>query len=194
MDTENLYDMQGAEKDKQKETMAAICDIILSHFSLLDPFRHTIEPEDKLQAYCLNICHWGLHLMELDDTAREGDLTRTVPNLKVCIPFFYSHSVLSKYFVECIHYILQCEYQLSPMDRIRVLEGSYVNLRGGKGSNVEADLVQEHHIRYQKDLIKGLGANKTELAIKRATGTYLFFFRILDKWLEQLEINANVIS
>ena len=53
--------------------------------------------------------------------------------------------------------------------RLRVLEGAFVNIKGGKGNNVEADLVQEHSVRNRKDLIRNLGANKSEKAMKRVT-------------------------
>lgn len=45
-----------------------------------------------------------------------------------------------------------------------------MNMSGGAGKNVEADLVQEHSVRNRKDLIRHLGANKTEKAMVRSTG------------------------
>lgn len=126
--------------------------------------------DDQLFNYCSNLCNWALHLMALEDTAKEGDITRTIPNLMYAIPFFYSHSRLSKYFIEAIDYIIKVEHLLSPLNKMRVLEGSYCNMRGGTGNNVEQDLVQEHSVRNAKTLIKQLGANKTEKAIIRCTG------------------------
>lgn len=81
------------------------------------------------------------------------------------LPLFYNHSMLSKYLEECINYIINVEHYLSPMMKLRVLEGSFVNVRGGKGRNVESDLLQEHAVRNQKVLIKQLGANKSSKAI-----------------------------
>jgi hypothetical protein len=52
--------------------------------------------------------------------------------------------MLSKYLVECTNYIINVEHYLSPMMKLRVLEGSFVNVKGGKGNNVESDLLQEH--------------------------------------------------
>jgi hypothetical protein len=127
------------------------------------------KPVDEVYIYCLNLCHWGLHLMHMNDTTREGDLDRLVLNLKYCIPFFFSHSRLSKYFVECIDYLMKVCYILPPSLSRRVLEGSFVNSYGGKGSNVEADLRQEHSVRTAKELIRHLGANKSESAILRIT-------------------------
>lgn len=54
--------------------------------------------------------------------------------------------------------------------RLRILESTFINSsKGGKGNNVEADLVQEHSVRNRKDLIRNLGANKSEKAMKRVT-------------------------
>ncbi|KAH3723582.1 hypothetical protein DPMN_049373 [Dreissena polymorpha] len=53
---------------------------------------------------------------------------------------------------------------------MRVLEGAYVNVKGGKGQNVESGLTQEHSVCNQKTLIKSLGANKSEKSIQRVTG------------------------
>jgi hypothetical protein len=132
------------------------------------PYHETPE-SDEVFNYSMQLCHWYLQILELHDTAKEGDLNRTILNCKYSIPFFYSHSRLSKYLVENVDYLLKTEKFLSPLQRIRVLEGSYVNVWGGHGKNVECDLVQEHSVCNQKALIKTLGANKSEKSISRVT-------------------------
>lgn len=124
---------------------------------------------DALFNYSLQLCHWYLHLLQMNDTAKEGDLNRAILNCQYSLPFFFSHPALSKYLVENIDYILKCDHMLSPLQRIRVLEGSFTNTKGGIGKNVESDLVQEHSVCSQKHLIKSLGANKTEQSISRVT-------------------------
>lgn len=128
----------------------------------------TSSPDD-MRAYSSRLCHWVLHLLELDDTAHEGDMQRLIANCKYNLMFLFSHSKLSKYFVENLDFLLKVEQLLSPSQQMRVLEGSFINMSGGRGNNVEADLVQEHSVRNQKDLIRKLGSNKTELAISRVT-------------------------
>ncbi|XP_056009759.1 uncharacterized protein LOC125652729 [Ostrea edulis] len=135
---------------------------------VLVPFT-TEKEDDVLFNYSLQLCHWYLHLLEMNDTAKEGDLNRVILNCQYSLPFFFSHSALSKYMVENIDYILKCQHFLSPLQRIRVLEGSFTNCRGEIGKNVESDLVQEHSVCHQKQLIKSLGANKTEQSISRVT-------------------------
>lgn len=105
----------------------------------------------------------------MNDTAKEGDLNRGILNCQYSLPFLFSHSALSKYLVENIDYILKCDRMPSPLQRIKVLEGSLTNTKSGIGKNVESDLVQEHSVCSQKHLIKSIGANKTEQSISRAT-------------------------
>ena len=155
---------------------------------LLAPVTSTCQPapqvlpeEDEIFNYCNTLCHWSMQIMHMSDTAAEGDLTRVIPNLMTNIPFFYSHSYLSKYFVECIDYILKVR-QASPQVASRILEGSFVNARGGKGKNCESDLKTEHSVGNRKLLIKLLGANKTENAIARVTNAADILADIISKF------------
>ena len=125
--------------------------------------------DDAVLNYSTNLCHWGLHLLNMNDTTKEGDIDRVVNNSKHMVPFFYSHSNYSHYLTENINFVLQVCNTLSPRDSLRVREGSFVNCKGGKGNNMEADLKQEHSVRNRKDLIRHLGANKTEHAMKTVT-------------------------
>ncbi|XP_050405899.1 uncharacterized protein LOC126821499 [Patella vulgata] len=84
---------------------------------------------------------------------------------KNMIPFFYSHSTLSKYLVECLDFILKTEVLLSPRLSLRVRAGSYINRKGQKGKNKPADMEKENQVKFLKDLISGLGRWKTEQSI-----------------------------
>ena len=103
-------------------------------------------------------------IMNLIDAIKEGDIITNVI-LKLLIPFFYSHSALSKYMVECVDYILKTEVILSPQLSLRVRAGSFVNTKGGRGNNKAADMVKENQVKMLKNLIGGLGSNKTDNAI-----------------------------
>ena len=69
----------------------------------------------------------------MQDAIHEADSFRTNIILKSMIPFFYLHSILSKYITECIDYILKTEITLSPYIALRVRTGSFVNIYGGAG-------------------------------------------------------------
>ena len=61
-----------------------------------------INERDSIMSHASNLSKWAMHLMHLNDMAKEGDLDRTVLACKMNILFFFSHSRLSKYFVENI--------------------------------------------------------------------------------------------
>ncbi|CAC5402482.1 unnamed protein product [Mytilus coruscus] len=48
---------------------------------------------------------------------------------------------------------------------LKVRAGSFVNITGRKGENKAADLQKENQVMVLKDLIRGLGSNKTENSI-----------------------------
>ena len=118
-------------------------------------------------------------------------MNRTVLNCKYPLPFFFSHSLPSKYLVENVDYLLKTEHFLSPLQRIRVLEGSYVNIEGGQGKNVESDLVQEHCVCNQKHLIRSLGAHKSEPSISRVTKSADVIFDICSKFDSSIDLKPN---
>jgi hypothetical protein len=162
---------------------------------IIEKSKDTVAPEsDELFNYAVQLCHWYLHVLEFHDTAKEGDFNRAILNCKYAIPFFYSHSKLSKYLVENIDYVLKTEYILSPLQRLRVLEGSFVNVRGGNGQNVESDLVQEHSVCNQKALIKLLGANKSETSISRVTGAADTVAEICDRFDSSVGLKAKSVK
>ncbi|KAH3875026.1 hypothetical protein DPMN_038285 [Dreissena polymorpha] len=101
----------------------------------------------------------------MKDAIREGDMRRVNITLKHMVPFFYSHSVLSKYMAECIDYILKTEHTLSPYMSLKVRAATFVNPKGRKGKNKAADMQNENEVKYMKNLIRSLGANKTEKSI-----------------------------
>uniref|UniRef100_A0A8W8NTK5 DUF6589 domain-containing protein n=1 Tax=Magallana gigas TaxID=29159 RepID=A0A8W8NTK5_MAGGI len=103
------------------------------------------------------------------DAIKEGDSDRTNITLKFCIPIFFSHSILSKYLEECVDYILKTEVLLTEKLAMKVRYGSFVNLTGHKGENKAADLQKENEVLVLKELIRGLGSNKTEKAIDTIT-------------------------
>ena len=146
--------------------------------------------EDEIFNYANTLCQWTLQLMQMNDTAREGDITRIMPNLMSNVPFFYSHSALSKYFVECIDYLLKVK-EASPQMKIRILEGSFVNTVGGRGKNCEADLKTEHSVGCRKKLIKLLGANKSDSAIARVTNAADCVDDIIGKFDEGVQLHMK---
>ncbi|VDI79977.1 Hypothetical predicted protein, partial [Mytilus galloprovincialis] len=168
-------------------------ETVLSHiFSKI--YGLNCSNDDFIYNYYCNLITWGLQIINMSDTAKEGDTERLILNMKENAEFFYSNSTMSKYFTECVNTILQVNFLLSPHTRTRVLEGAFVNTKGGNGQNKEADLVQEHAIRNQKDIIRGLGANKTETATRRASGSANIIYKIGDNVDKLLNIPKQTTS
>lgn len=72
---------------------------------------------------------------------------------------------------------------MSPIDSLRILKESFVHL-----INVEANLVQEHSGQNQKDLIRGLEADKTENAISSVTAAASIITSICSNFDSQHDI------
>lgn len=173
--------ISSATKINKVRVQQEIFESFLKYYGYI-PSENIVHSTDELFNYCNQLCLWGLQFFEMEDTAKEGDICRVIPNLSHNISFFYSHSCLSKYMAECVDYILKVEFLSSPLNKLRILEGSFVNVKGGTCNNIEADLVQEHHVRHQKDLIKQLGANKSNEAISRTTNASNILASIIDNF------------
>ena len=99
-------------------------------------------PPDAVMSYGSQVCAWSLQLMNLNDMAKEGDINRIGLSVKANMPFFFSHSNLSKYYVECLDIILKTQHMNSPQMQMRLLESSFVNTKGGAGNNMEVSLLK----------------------------------------------------
>ncbi|OWF38057.1 hypothetical protein KP79_PYT12811 [Mizuhopecten yessoensis] len=117
----------------------------------------------------MQFLQWYFLILTFKDAIKEGDSERTNMTLKFCIPVFFSHSILSKYLEECIDYILKTEIILSEKMAMKVRYESYVNMTGHRGDNKATDLQKENEVLVLKELIRGLGSNKTEKAIVTIT-------------------------
>ncbi|XP_062604516.1 uncharacterized protein LOC134266312 [Saccostrea cucullata] len=144
------------------------------------------ESTDDLQNYTIQFLMWYLHFVEFQDGIKEGDPYRTNINIKRMIPFFYSHSNKSKYAVECIDYILKSEVLLPESLSMRLRLSSFVNPHGIKGGNKPADMQQENNILVLKDVIKGLGAHKTNNAMERASAAAPVIAETVDNHISNL--------
>ncbi|XP_014667743.1 PREDICTED: LOW QUALITY PROTEIN: uncharacterized protein LOC106809250 [Priapulus caudatus] len=146
-----------------------------------------VDPVDDLSNYVLQYLQWYFIMIHLSDAIHEGDVIRTNVILKEMIPFFYSHSYLSKYFVECVDYILKTEVLLPPAIGMRVRAASFVSTHGGNGNNKPTDLQKENEVKMIKELIKGLGSNKTEqsiIAVSKAAPVMMDICANFDKMLQ----------
>lgn len=120
---------------------------------------------NDIQNYSVCFLQYVFLIWNFMDAIKEGDIFRTNVCLKTMIPFFYCHSELSKYLAECIDYIQKTEILLSTKMSMKVRAASFINKSGRIGKNKPADMEKENQVKLLKELIRGLGSNKTENAI-----------------------------
>ena len=95
----------------------------------------------------------------------------------------------SCYSVEMFTSIVQVEALASEQMAYRLTWGQYVNWNGGQGKNVACDMVQEICNRVSKDVVKGMGANKMEKAMIRASKAAAGVFQIVRAMNGSLQIH-----
>ena len=123
--------------------------------------------EDKIANYSHQVIELGLILMQLIDTAREGDGERSVRNWKMLTCYFKSRSSHSKYVLESINFISQVRALLSPRKAHEVIWSQFCSTQGGPGHNLSCDLRMEHFNNEMKKATNAMGANKTPKAVQR---------------------------
>lgn len=119
--------------------------------------------------YGLWVIHFGLLLMQMNDTEREGDGERAMRNNKLLLLVFRTGKHAKKYAFEMLRMISKVKFQLTQQMAARNIHGRFVNWKSGMGRNCANDLKQEHLVKFTKKLVKGMGAQKTEKAINRAS-------------------------
>ena len=121
-------------------------------------------------------------LMQMKDNCAEGDGERNDINIKRLLQYFKSHSSFTKYAIEMFTAIAQRKALLSKEMAHRIRWGRFVNWAGGKGKNIECDTAQEICNRERKNIVLGMGANKTFAAIIRASKSAAGIEKILTKF------------
>ena len=83
------------------------------------------------------------------------------------LPHFHS-SGRTKYALQALRLMFQCEGMLSPQLAHHVKWDRFVNTHGGLGRNIPCDLQNEHVNRLLKRIIANMGSNLTESSLRCA--------------------------
>ena len=124
---------------------------------------------DGVFAYSSNLIIQYMILADYKDavaSGNEGYITTLHKNLLL---HFHTGSGFNAYALEMLVSIIQNEVLLSQRKSHQNKWASTANRKGGKYKNIEIDLLQENRNRDIKELIRAMGANKTEKAIHRAS-------------------------
>jgi hypothetical protein len=119
--------------------------------------------------YSLNAIELSVFLMQLIDTCKEGDGLRNNINKKRLLLYFKSSGSFNNYAIEMFTSIAQIEAITSEEMAHRLTWGRFVNWHGGQGKNIACDMAQEICNRVSKDVVRGMGPNKTVKAMTRAS-------------------------
>ena len=130
-------------------------------------YKRDAEEDDYKKNYGLCIIFLTILIMQLKDTAKEGDGERNLINQKLMLCVFRSQSQYSKYAKEMFVAISQVECLLTPQLSEQFKWSYFVNWCGGAGKNMEEDLSHEITNAIAKNLIRQMGANKTMTSISR---------------------------
>lgn len=126
------------------------------------------EGDDFVKNYALCFIYLTLVVLQMKDTAAEGDGDRNLTNQKLLLAIFKSLGQYSKYAIEMFQSIAQMEVVLPKKQADEFKWGFFTNWSGGKGMNIEDDLMQEICNRLSKEIVQRMGANKTLKSIRKA--------------------------
>ena len=151
-----------------EETFGSFVDKYVLHDNLEEI---QCDPEDKVMNYGLCVIEFAVLVMQMIDTVHEGDGDRLIVIVKYLLLMFKAKSNYSKYAIETMRFITQVKCTLTEQMAARVIYGRFSNPNGKPGHNMETDIAMEHTIKGTKVLINGMGANKTQKAVQRATSS-----------------------
>ena len=146
---------------------------------------------DGVMNYSLQVLQLGFLLMQLNNTEKEGDGNRSLLNWKLLMLYFRCRPRGTKYAFEAMRFITMTKALYTARKAHRVLHGQFVNHKGGAGNNYANDLKMEHIVRNNKDVLKGLCANKTLKAVERSTAAAYGVHQNVDHFDKQSAVAAD---
>ena len=125
--------------------------------------------DDFVRNYSMCLLKYFFVYADLKDAVKEGNGKRLGTLHKQLLPLFKSMPGFNAYAVEMFINILQNEVLLSEAESHQCIWAATANWKGGQGKNIEIDILQENRNKDIKKEIWGMGANKTDKAIDRAS-------------------------
>ena len=144
-----------------------------------------------IRAYGLNVIELTVFLMQLIDTVKEGDGERSIINKKRLLMYFKSSTSFQNYSIEMFTSIAQVKALVSEEMAHRLIWGRFVNWHGGAGKNIACDMAQEICNRTSKDIVRGMGANKTRKAMMRASKASAGVHQIVQQLRETTKVKQR---
>ena len=125
--------------------------------------------DDFVRNYSMCLLKYFFVYADLKDAVKEGNGKRLGTLHKQLLPLFKSMPGFNAYAIEMFINIVQNEVLLSEAESHQCTWAATANWKGGPGKNIEIDILQENRNKDIKKEIRGMGANKTDKAIDRAS-------------------------
>ena len=145
----------------RQKVLADVCDGVVDQFISFSFNENGKIHRDKVYNYSMHLLSLGSFYLEYVDATKEGDGQRVLR----CWKHISQSSGHTNYSIEVMNILCQCKFKLAPRQSAELLYNHFVNVHGLPGMNIPADLHQEYLNRVCKDVVFGLGANKTEKSI-----------------------------
>ena len=164
-------------EEMEKEEIEKYFEVVLNEF--IDEFLlgkvtdNDSDNNDFVRNYSICLLQYFFILHDIKDAVHEGNGERLATLHKQLLLHFKSVPGFNTYAIEMLINIVQNKLFLSPAQSHQCIWASTANWKGGAKRNIEVDLLQENRNKDLKNLIKGMGANKTDKAIdtmSRAVG------------------------
>ena len=149
--------------------------------------------DDHVKNYALCFIFLAILVMQMKDTAAEGDGNRNLINQKLLLSVFKSMGAYSKYAIEMFVSIVQIECLLTPHLAEQFKWGFFVNWRGGAGRNIEDDLAQEISNCCSKSIVQRQGPNKTLNSISKVCKATTGIHQIVEEFDSSVGIHTEDI-
>ena len=150
--------------------------------------------DDYVKNYALCFIFLAILVMQMKDTAAEGDGSRNLINQKLLLSVFKSMGAYSKYAIEMFVSIAQIECLLTPRLAEQFKWGFFVNWRGGAGRHIEDDLAQEISNRCSKSIVQRQGPNKTVNSISKVCKATTGIHQIVEEFDSSVGIHKTSVQ
>ena len=146
---------------------------------------------DDVFNYALNLLRSFMVLLDCKDAVASGNGEHLATIQKQMLLYFSSVPGYNVYAIEMLISIVQNEVLLSSREAHQCKWAALANWNGGRDKNIEIDLLQENRNADLKELIRMMGANKTEKAIGRMSKAVGGVRKIVDVFDDQASVRRK---
>ena len=184
-----------SEEEKKTNLLAVLHKFVNEFlFSTLNDDSTESSDEDSpdgVLIYSLNLLKSFMILLYCKDAVASGNGEHLALIQKQMLFYFSSVSGYNAYAIEMLISIIQNEVLLSPAEAHHCKWAALADWKGGIEKNIEIDLLQENRNSDLKELIRAMGANKTEKAIERTSKAAAGVRKVVDMFDDQTFIKLK---